>query len=636
MKRLLILILALAALPVALGGAPARAQEQLPVTLEVEAGLDGAGQYRVGHWFPATVVAANDGGDLRGTIEWRFPGEAEASFRYELDLPRGARKRVTFPVVTSESQRTATVALVSDGAELLRQQVRLDPLFSDLFAVGVVSSDPSLLNSLRAAELLPGLTTEVIHIAATRLPEDAALLAGIDALFLHDLATAELTTAQLEALALWTGLGGQLVVGGGPHAERTAPGLDALLPVDVGPLRAAVPGAALARLAGQEGQTVNLPELTASEVTLRPGAAALDEANLIAARDEGAGRVLFAAFDLAAPRTWAGEAALWQAALEAEARPLLGASFRQRNENLLRDSLQLAALRLPPASVLFLLMVFYIVVVGPLNFWVLRRMGRIELAWATTPLLVALFLAAAYGASFVLRGTRPQISQLTVVQSVEGQSRGQATGFLGVFSPQRRSYVMRFSPEALVTPGSFEGFSFRELPVTSDGASTEVRDLLIDVSALRTLMVEQEVEVAPTVTSSLSLDGDVVRGELRIESGPELRDVQLVMGASSQQLGSLGPGDTAQVDLSGALRNFPDQVALSQGGRFNRDRVLYSLFGYDRFSLGGPTFQGEKGFPETDGVYLLGWADGSLIETQIDGEVSRQQGETLYIIRLDV
>jgi hypothetical protein len=64
--------------------------------------------------------------------------------------------------------------------------------------------------------------------------------------------------------------------------------------------------------------------------------------------------------------------------------------------------------------------------------------------------------------------------------------------------------------------------------------------------------------------------------------------------------------------------------------------VLYSLFGYDRFSLGGPTFQGEKGFPETDGVYLLGWADGSLIETQIDGEVSRQQGETLYIIRLDV
>jgi hypothetical protein len=634
-KRLLTLMLALAALA-AFGGAPARAQEQPPVSLELEVGLDGAGQYRVGHWFPATIVAANDGADMRGTLEWRFPGEAEASFRYELDLPRGARKRVTLPVVTSETQRSATIALSSEGAVILRQQVRLDPLVTDLFAVGVVSGDQSLLNSLRAAELLPGLTTEVVHIAAARLPEDAALLAGIDALFLHDLATADMTTAQREALALWTRMGGQLVLGGGSNAERTAAGLDELLPVDVGPLRADVPGDALARLAGGDGLAAGLPQLTASEVSLRPGATALDEDGLISAWEAGAGRVIFTAFDLAALRTWAGEAALWEAALEMETRPLLGFSFRQRSENLLRDSLQLAALSLPPAGVLLLLMVLYIIVIGPLNFWLLRRLGRVELAWVTTPVLVALFLATAYGASFVLRGTRPQISQLTVVQGIEGQGRGQATSFLGVFSPQRRSYVLRFAPEALVTPGSFEGFSFRELPVTSDGASTEVRDLLVDVSALRTLMVEQQVAVAPAVTSSLSLNQGGVSGELRLDGGPALRDVQVVLGAASQQLGQLQPGETAQVDLSGALQNFPDQVSFEQGGSFNHERVMYSLFGYDRFSMGGPTFQGDKGIPEPDGVYLLGWADGPLIETAIDGEPDRQQGETLYIIRLDV
>lgn len=64
--------------------------------------------------------------------------------------------------------------------------------------------------------------------------------------------------------------------------------------------------------------------------------------------------------------------------------------------------------------------------------------------------------------------------------------------------------------------------------------------------------------------------------------------------------------------------------------------MLYSLFGYDRFAAGGPTFQAGKGIPESGGVYLLGWADGALLGTQIDGSPALQQGETLYVIRLDV
>jgi hypothetical protein len=631
-SRLLLALLALVALAAA---APARAQEQQPVTLTVEAGFDGGGVYRVGHWFPVTIVAANDGGDLRGLVEWRFPGEGEPSFRYEVDLPRGARKQITLPVVTSETQRSATVSLSSEGAEVLSQQLRLDPIVTADFAVGVVSSDQSLLNSLRALEVFPGLATEVVHIGAQRLPADAALLAGVDALFLHDVATADLAAAQLEALALWTRLGGQLVISGGANAERTASGLEELLPADVGELRADVSGAALAQLAGRPDLADGLSDLTASSVALRPGAVALDNAQLLTARGEGAGRVIFSAFDLAAARTWAGEAELWGAVLELEPRALVGFSFRQRSENLLRDSLQLAALRLPPAGVLLLLMLTYIVLIGPVNFIVLRRMGRIELAWVTTPLLVVVFLAAAYGASFVLRGTRPQISQLTVVQGFEGHERGQATGFLGVFSPQRRSYALRFGPESLITPGSFESFSFQELPVTNDDAGAEVRDLLIDVSALRTLMLEQPVTIEASVTSGLTVSSGQVQGELRLESGPPLRDAHVVFGASSQQLGELRPGDVATVDLTAGLENFPDLVSMDEDGDFNHERVMYSLFGYDRFNTGGPNFNGDKGLPDADGVYLLGWADGALIESQIDGASALQQGETLYIIRLD-
>lgn len=626
-----LLLLALLALALALGAAPARAQQE-PVSLEVRAGYDGAGLFPVGHWFPIAVVAANDGPDLDGAIELRLPGEGAAVFRQAVELPRGARKQVTLPVTIGESVRGAELLFVADGAEVARRTVRLSPLSAEQLALGVLSSDPGALGGLALIAPANGATTVVARLDPALLPADPMLLAGLDAIFLHDLPTAELSEGQRAALAGYARLGGTLVVGGGPNAERTVPGLAELLPVDVGALSAGAPAASLTELSGNVEEPPPA-SLTANAVALRPGARALDTGQLVTQRDLGAGQVIFAAFDLAVLRTWEGEPALWGQLVRQEPRALLGYSYRWRSENLLRDALQLPALRLPSTFTILGLILLYIVVVGPLNFLVLRRLRRVELAWVTTPALVAIFLALSYGSSVLLRGTSAQISQLAVVQGFEGQPSGQATAFIGVFSPQRRSYELRFGPDTLVTPGTFEGFRFTSVAVSSDEAGAAVPDLLVDVSALRTLVAEQPAAEVPAVASSLQADGAGVRGELRNQSGLALSDAVVVRGDSASYIGELAAGAAAQVSLAGN-NNFPEQLTFASGGLFNHDRVLYSLFGYDRFAIGDPTFQGSKGLPETDGVYLLAWADRPALPVTIDG-ADTQQGQTLYIIRLN-
>lgn len=611
------------------------AAQQLPITLEVSAGYDGAGQYRLGHWFPVRVVAANEGGDVSGTLEFRFPGDNGARFRYNLDLPRGARKQVLLNVTSAESFRNAELVLLANGAEVANQLVRLEPINVDQFAIGVLSTDRTLLNSLGALRPNNTLTTVVSHLDPATLPEDAALLAGLDVIFVHDIATADLSDGQRAALALWTRLGGQLVVGGGSAAEQVVPGLAELLPVEVGALRADAPSATLEQLARRNDLGDSLPTLTASEVTPRPGATSLDGANLLLEAEQGAGRVIFAAFELDALRSWAGESDLWARVLRVEERVQVGYSFRWRSENLLREALQLPALQVPSTALLLLLIVVYIVVIGPLNFLLLRRLRRVELAWVTTPLLVLLFLAGAYGASFVLRGTQPQISQLSVVQAFEGQPQGQTTAFVGVFSPQRRSYRLNFLPNTLVTPGTFEGFQFRSVPVTSDDVTTAVDDLLIDVSSLRSLILEGASTAVPELQSSLQRSDNAITGQLRNLSGAQLSDALLVFRNSAQQLGDLTPGATVEVEVDLGPQNFPDQIDYPEDGLFSQERVLYNLFGYDRFAPGGPTFQGDKGLPD-QGVYLLAWSDAPALDVTIDGNTSRQQGQTLYVIRLDV
>lgn len=631
------LLAVLALICIGLMVSPALAQAPPPLTLEVQAGYDDNGRYRVGYWFPVTVVVANDGPDVQGTVEWRFPGTDEAPFRYELDLPRGARKSISLPVVATETQHSASVTLLVAGTKLASVQTRLDPIDEQAVTVGVVSADPALLNSLAAATLADSLTTRVVHLAPKRLPSDAALLAGLNVLFIHDLVTADLTEAQRVALATWTHLGGQLVVGGGARAKQTTPGLAGLLPVTVGELRPNTPTAALGVLAGRDDLANTLATTTASAVTLRPRAVRLDRDGMLTAWDLGAGRVIFASFDLAALRTWAGEADLWAHVLPIAPRMSIGHSLRSRNENLLRDSLNLPAMRLPSTVQLLLMMSVYIVVIGPVNFLVLRRLRRVELAWVTTPLLVVGFTAAAYSSSFILRGVKPQITQLAIVQGFEGQAQGQVTALLGVFSPQRHTYKLDFAPEALVTPGTFESFQFQKISVTSDSATTSVREMLIDVSALRTLLVETPTSAVPTVQSTLTLgSGGEVRGQVRLVGKLPLHDAMLVVGASAQQLGELQPGEQASVLLEANRENFPDQLSLNDGEVINHFRVLNSLFSYDRFALAGPAFQGAKGLPEPDGVYLIAWGTSATSETRIDGDPERQQGETLYLIRLAV
>jgi hypothetical protein len=371
-------------------------------------------------------------------------------------------------------------------------------------------------------------------------------------------------------------------------------------------------------------------------VTLRPGARALDTADLITLRDLGAGQVIFTAFDPAALRAWVDEPRLWERVIIRQDRMLLGFSFRTRNDNLLRDSLQLAALNLPSPGILFLLILIYIVVIGPLNFLLLRRLRRVDLAWITTPALVAVFLAAAYGSSFLLRGSGPQVSQLSLVQGVEGDLGGQATAFVGVFSPQRRSYNLGFAPEALVAPGSFEQFQFNNAAVGLSDSAASVRDLLIDVSSLRTLMVEQPLANVPQLQSQLTRDSGRVRGSLRNTSAIALREAIVVSGASAQILGDIGPGADAAVDLDLNQSNFPGQLSLSSEGLINHQQIVNSLFGFNRFALDSSNFQAQGGPPDATGVYLLGWGDQPALAMTIDGDGQLQRGTTLYLIRLDL
>lgn len=245
-----------------------------------------------------------------------------------------------------------------------------------------------------------------------------------------------------------------MLIGGGAVGDQAIRAFADVLPVTVGPLRRDAPVGELERLADLSGISNFVPSLTANTVTLRPNAQALTNDGLISQTTLGAGKIIFAAFDLAALRAWPGESNLWARVLDLQLRIELdiGAQFRFGFNDLLQNSLNTSLFPLPSTMALLALIGVYIIVIGPINFLALRRLRRLEWAWVTTPLLIVIFLAAAYGMSFALRGTQTQVLQLAIVQSAATGGEATTTTFAGIFAPQRQSYTLTFADSALVTP----------------------------------------------------------------------------------------------------------------------------------------------------------------------------------------
>lgn len=629
--RLLIFALALA-IAASASAETVAAQAQPPITLDVRVGYEGT--YRIGAWFPLSVSIGNDGPDLRGVLEWNFTGQAdEQVFRQVIDLPRGSRKRVTLEVFARDFVRTGQLRLLDGENPLVVRDVSLDAADAGVFLAGVLSSDPAMLNSLNSLQVAGFSSARVRHLDAADLPEHTALLRGLNALFVHDIDSAALSPAQRDALGLWVSLGGQLFVSGGVGGQRSAAGLANLLPVQVGGTLAQGDLTALTSLAGA-GALPN-PAAALSPAQPRAGAEQLPPgARLLFRWHYGSGLVTFSTFDFASLRGWASEGTLWGKLLAQQSTLDPGYSARLSQISLLeRGGLRLPSLDLPSTGVVLAFLLLYILIIGPINYLVLRQMRRLEWAWLSVPLVVLVFSCGLYAVGVGLRSGQSQISQAAIVQGAEGQPRAFATGFVGLFSPRRASYTVGFPAQTLVGGAPVRFTQSNQFDaVVADEAGARSIQVLADVVSVSTFVAEQMIDLPIAVQSSLTSDTAGLRGEVRNTGAGALEDVLIVRGDTFAQLGALAPGESQQVTASSAQQGFPSSVDLADSGTFNRREILRALFDSDAVNLrnsGAPS-----GPSDDQGVYLLGWASLPAISATLDGQAATQAALTLYVIRL--
>ncbi|MEP7358019.1 MAG: hypothetical protein ABI847_12305, partial [Anaerolineales bacterium] len=659
----LLLFLGLLSGPSLLQAAPPA--QASPVTLAARAGFDG--YYKEQRWLPVRITVGNDGPDLQGTLQISTDrsagGGAVVVVSRAVDLPTQSRREVFLYVPVEGFLSSVKVSLISNQREVAAQTVRLQQAGAGDILYGLLAGSGTAYNVLADVDPISG-SSFVAHLEAADLPPQSYAWHALDVLVISDVDTGVFTPEQRAALAGWVAAGGRLIVAGGPTWQKTAAGVGALLPLAPAGTTNLPATAGLAEFA--QSQPAAGPAVAATGA-LSPDATVLLRAGdlpLIVTRRIGFGQAIFLAIDPAFDplSAWPGLEGLFRNLLSGTAqRPSWASGLR--NWFAARDAVDaLPGLNLPSALQVCGFLGLYILFVGPLNYIILRRLKRRELAWLTVPILVVVFSLGAYLTGYQLRGGQPTLHRLAVVQVWPDSAFARVDGLVGLFSPRRAQYDLSFG----------EGFLARPMPSDAFGTSvsssffveqadvTRISAVKMEIGAVEPFVVQGQM-AAPPFESQLSLEvgssGLLLQGTLTNRSSLTLVDAVLLAPGGVQRIGDLAPGASVTINLplTDARANaappndiLPAQAAvgllLPQGyvppSSYDStiDDILGNTYYYNdrqqfrRYSLLSAVVDSYGGSVRGNGVYLAGWTSETPLTAQVVNARYQTVDSTLYLV----
>lgn len=619
------------------------AQQAAGVTMNARILLQG--HARAGAWAAIEVDLQNDGPAILGELQLGAGNQSSTRYATEVRLPTGSRQVYVLHAQPPAFEQAAEVRLVANDQIIDSVDVAYRVHDATQMVIGVIAERPqALVTEIELPSNPFGAAPALVPLAVADLPTRAEGWGTLDRLVWQDIDSNQLSREQLDALRRWIAAGGRLVIVGGSAGIGTLSAFpDDLLPYRPNATLDVDPAVLKGLLGPLPDDAAVLPAMAGSLGSGRPLAISGDRV-VAGELGYGSGRVTLLGFDPTTP--WLAESgaaqAVWVAALPSRSADGLPQSS---DTQLVQAVYQLPNLALPPTFGLLILLAAYIVVIGPINYLVLRRLDRRELAWVTMPILVLAFAAVAFGYGAALRGVDVAVNEVAIVRGSPDATEGTAQVYFGVFSPTRSTYRVELPQGALLAApiNSESGFGTGFLDIiqgTGPEQPSAVRNLTVGTSSIRVVRAELPVE-APRMRASLALENSILTGTFQNASEVLLENVAVVLGSSSVVLGDVQPGATVTVRLP--VRDNPFGVDLADqivGASFDRSTeagirrsTRYSMVQHLTYDPTGMT--SGVSLPG-DHAVILAFGRDQVLDLRIGDTPPRRNGNILYYVPVDV
>jgi hypothetical protein len=502
-------LLSLTALGLAVYGGPVRTA-QANVQFDVFLGYDGI--VPEASWFPVVCEIKNDGPAFNGLVDLSNETYGKGQNRQvAVELPTGTLKRLTIPVFSgTRGYTTWDVRLLDDRGKVRGEQLGLQPRKQIASETPLVGSLPRTAGGTpliepvkpQASELQPGSA----RLQPSIFPDNPLVLEGMDTLYLNSEKASELRDTQVSAMLAWLNGGGHLIVGVEQLTDvNSSPWLRRLFPADLKNMKAvtshpelqewlktasgmtnltyvfqeqSMPGKrkatptellatnAFARL--PDDFTFEAAEMQVATGSLRDGHVVVSAADtpLIITANRGRGRITGLLFSPEREpfRSWKNLPIFWAKMADVPGVLYVSSQYQQpgwspSSDGIFGAMLDTNQVHKLPVEWLLLLLIVYLVVIGPLDQFWLKRINRPMLTWITFPCYVVLFSLLIYFIGYKLRAGESEWNELHLVDVLFNAERAELRGrtYASVYSPSNQKYNLASQQRFSTLRGEFLG-----------------------------------------------------------------------------------------------------------------------------------------------------------------------------------
>ncbi len=552
-------------------------QASAAATLEVKAtaGISGKAKYQ--SVVPLQVTVKNNGADFSGDMAINSANsyEAASALVVPIDIAAGEEKTFTFYLdgLADYSYSDADLFAFYEGSIEKGKKVAykgtkrlqanfLDP--SSTFIYTLTDKSDRLSAFLRLSTFVAQSNVELLNINQLKdytFPEDPQGLAMANVIVVDEVAIADLTQKQQESLLKWVQDGGTLLLGAADQIDATAGIFKEYLPLSLSQEMTSISAEALTKLSGGGifTQPISIYSATSSEGSLP----VLTENNAVLASKKkvGSGEIIQTAFSLGDQplASMDGYAALIAKMIDVQTisqqgmmrqgqSPLDQISYELRNINELFPSFEVSV------SYMLIVIILYILIIGPILYVVLKKMDKREHAWWIIPsisivLSIVLFIVGAKD-----RIMQPQVQQSAFYKVNEDSSlngyyvesilTNRSGDFVVNADKNTTAVALRNNNNFTGTMGALHESSY--IKESANGSTLTLRDL--SYWSVQSFGGKTAAQNIGKMDIDITLKNEKLTGTVKNNFPFALKDVTLISGVKEVKLGDIEANSTLQVD----------------------------------------------------------------------------------------
>jgi hypothetical protein len=549
--------------------------------LDVKATAGYQNKIKYGKGLPLTITVVNSGDEFSGDLVIDYSesygvGSAKA---IPLTIGKGETKTLSLalPGLSDEAMNNNSSTQMfyfyeggwEEGKDIPykgSKNVKTQSFGPETFFFLTLTESADRLRALSTMKLSGVDSSQIIHLGQIKdyqFPTDKAAYDLANYLVIDEYVLADLDEDQQQAILDWVQIGGVVIVGASNNTGAELGLLSEQLPLTLSDERKTLKAETLTAFAKKEftedvsffGSKVN----EGSRILMKS-----DNDAAAAVKSIGSGAIIQTAFSLGDEPL--SKQANYTYLLTEIMKKVNGSYVNQMNQNYGENFKEQMTYEIGQTNELFPsfqvstplmigIVIIYIILVGPLLYFLLKRKDKREHAWWIIPTIsiVASVAIFAYGAKDRL--ARPQIQQVSFYKVQDDES---LSGYYVESLLSNRSGNFTFESEegtsmvASKRMNSFTGSSngsVMNLSILQEQANSDqltVRD--VGYWSVSSVLGESLIKDAGKFVIDLNVESGIVRGTVKNQFPFALKDVAIWSGTKMINLGDLGPNESLQVN----------------------------------------------------------------------------------------